>query len=166
MQRNRPQIILCYNIASHISLWRLRDKFLFFSIVVFLNSNQFIATICYRFPPMLVLHYIPPIIRVNLGGTLWRLRDKFLFFSIYFASEFLSQAILQNALQLSVVSSQIIANNLNFCVPIIFLVPNITILCLLILPTCVYWKRYLPSLARNLTVIELFVMFHMRAKLC
>ena len=91
---------------------------------------------------------------------MWRLRDKFL----YFAAKFLSQAILQNALQLAIVSSQIIANDLNFCVPIIFPVPNIAILCLLILPTCAYYKRYL-SLARNLAVIELFVMFHMRTKL-
>ena len=96
---------------------------------------------------------------------MWRLRDKFLFFSVYFAAKFLSQAILQNALQLAIVSSQIIANNLNFCVPIIFPVPNIAILCLLILPTCAYQKRYLLSLARNLAVIELFVMFHMRTKL-
>ena len=90
---------------------------------------------------------------------LWRLRDKFQFFSVYFAAKFPSQAILQNALQLSIVSSLIIANNLNFCVP------NITILCLLILPTCVYKKRYLPSRARNLTVMELFVTFHKRTKL-
>ena len=93
-----------------------------------------------------------------------QLRNKLLFFSVYFAAKFLSQAILQNALQLSIVSSQIVANNLNFCVPIVFPVPNITILCLLTLPTCAYWKRYLPSLARNLTVIELFVTFYMRTK--
>ena len=36
-------------------------------MVALLYSNQFLATICYRFPPMLVFHYIPPIIRVNLG---------------------------------------------------------------------------------------------------
>ena len=71
--------------------------------------------------------------------NLWRLRDKFLFPSVYFAVKFLSQAILQNTLQLSIVSSQIITNNLNFCVPIIFPVPNIAILCLLILPTCAYY---------------------------
>ena len=70
--------------------------------------------------------------------NLWRLRDKFLFFFVYFAAKFLSQAILQNALQLSIVSSQITANDLNFCVPIKFRVPNIAILCLLILPTCAY----------------------------
>ena len=69
---------------------------------------------------------------------LWRLRDKFLFFSVYFAAKFPSQAILQNALQLSIVSGQIIANKLTFCVSIILPVPNIAILCLLILPTCAY----------------------------
>ena len=59
---------------------------------------------------MLVFHHILSIIRVNLGEALWRLRDKFLFFSVCFAAKFLSRAILQNALQLSIVSSQIIAN--------------------------------------------------------
>ena len=52
--------------------------------------------------------------------SMWRLqdklRDKFLFFSVYFEANFPSQAILQNALQLSIVSSQIIENNLKFCV--------------------------------------------------
>ena len=38
--------------------------------------------------------------------------DNFLSFSVYIAAKFLSQAILQNDLQLSIVSSQIIANNL------------------------------------------------------
>ena len=76
--------------------------------------------------------------RPAVSFHLWRLRNKFLFFSVYFAAKFLSQAILQNALQLSIVSSQIIANNLNFCVTIIFPVPKIAILCLLILPTYAY----------------------------
>ena len=66
---------------------------------------------------------------------LLRLRDKFVLFSIYFAPKFLSLAIMQNALKLSIVSSQIIANDLNFRVPTIFPVPSIAISRLLILPT-------------------------------
>ena len=71
---------------------------------------------------------------------------------------------MQNALKLSIVSSQIIANDLNFRVPTIFPVPSIAISRLLILPTCVYCKHSLSPLSRNHAVTKFFVMFHMRIK--